>query len=87
MQVVFNKPLMIFGLAIHENEVFLRWLLIERAKYFRKFPERTHPAWFVYVDDPDDEPQAGRHFFLESVGVRCVQAANYSEIYDNRGWD
>jgi len=87
MHVVFNKPLVIFGLAIEENEVFLRWLLIERAKYFRKFPDRAHPAWYVYVSDPSDERQAGKHFFLESVGITCVPAENFAAIYDNRAWD
>ena len=37
----------IFGLSLAENEVFLRWLLIQRAKYYRKFPERGHSAWYL----------------------------------------
>ncbi|MDB5725679.1 MAG: hypothetical protein JWQ16_2433 [Novosphingobium sp.] len=86
MHLVFNKPLLIFGLALAENEVFLRWLLIERAKYFRTFPDREHPAWYIYVDDPRDERQAGRHFFLEAVGIRCIAADDYDEIYENPAW-
>jgi hypothetical protein len=39
LHVVFNTPLLIFGLGLEENEVFLRWLLIERARYFQKFPK------------------------------------------------
>lgn len=87
VHLVFNKPLLIFGLELAENEVFLRWLLIERAKYFRTFPGRDHPAWYVYVDDPRDERQAGKLFFLDSIGVRCVRADNYDEIYENKGWN
>jgi hypothetical protein len=86
MHLVFNKPLMIFGLALEENEVFLRWLLIERAKYFREFEMRRRPAWYVYVHDPKDERQAGKLFFLESMGISCVRAPDYSAIYESSAW-
>ena len=86
IHVVFNKPLLIFGLALEENEVFLRWLLIERAKYFKKFRERFHPAWYVYKNDMSDDRQAGKLFFLESMGVNCIAVQTFGEIYDNAGW-
>lgn len=86
IHLVFNKPLLFVGLGLAENEVFLRWLLIERAKYFRHFPDRVRDAWYVFVDDPRDDRQAGKHFFLESVGIRCIEAGSYGEIYENFGW-
>ncbi|SEJ80480.1 hypothetical protein SAMN05518849_11424 [Sphingobium sp. AP50] len=86
MHVAFNRPLLIFGLALEENEVFLRWLLIERAKYFRKFPQRRQDAWYIYVDDPKDERQAGKLFFLEAVGITPVRAASFDAIYTNPQW-
>lgn len=33
VHLIFNKPLLIFGLGLGENEVFMRWLLIERALF------------------------------------------------------
>jgi len=86
VHVVFNKPLLIFGLALEENEVFLRWLLIERARYFAKFPERRHPAWYVCKHDPANDREAGKFFFLESVGIRCVHAPSFEAIYDAPVW-
>lgn len=86
VHLIFNKPLLIFGLGLAENEVFLRWLLIERAKYFRKFEGRRQPAWYVFVDDPRDERQAGKHFFLESIGIRCIEAGSHAEIYECGEW-
>ena len=47
LHIIFNRSLCIFGLTLNENEVFLRWLLIERAKYFKKYPERKKKGWFV----------------------------------------
>lgn len=87
VHLVFNKPLLIFGLGLAEDEVFLRWLLIERAKYFQSFGERAHAAWYVFVDDPRDERQAGKHFFLESIGIRCITVGSYAELYEHTAWE
>jgi hypothetical protein len=85
MHVVFNMPLLIVGLGLEENEVFLRWLLIERAKYFRQFPSRRHDAWYVYSDE--DPPADGKRFFLRGIGIEPVRARNFDEIYLNPGWE
>jgi hypothetical protein len=86
VHLIFNKPLLFFGLGLRENEVFLRWLLIERARYFSKFEGRRKPAWYVYTDNPSDTTQEGRHFFLERIGIRCIEAADYDAIYANEVW-
>lgn len=86
MDVFFKKPLMILGLGLEENEVFLRWLLIERARYFKKFPGHRKSAWYVYTNDADDERQAGKRFFLERIGVTCIRAEDFNEIYANPAW-
>jgi len=83
LHVVFNCPLLMFGLALDENEVFFRWLLIERARYFKKFPNRTKPAWYVYAGSPNNE---GKQFFLEGVGVSPLQVNDYSDIYGAKCW-
>lgn len=87
VHLIFNKPLVIFGLGLGENEVFLRWLIIERARYFAKFDDRRKAAWYVYTHNPDDTTQAGRHFFLENMGVQCIKAESYDAIYENSAWD
>lgn len=84
LQIIFGKPLLIFGIGLEESEVFLRWLLIERARFFRKFPYHHQPAW--YVEDSKDENQ-GKKLFLESVGIETIQAYNYEEIYNRSVWD
>lgn len=86
LHLIFNKPLVIFGLGLREDEVFLRWLLIERARYFAKFEERRQPGWYVFNHDPDDDSEAGRLFFLTAIGIECVPANSYDAIYDNPAW-
>ena len=83
LHIVFNNPLLIFGLGLDENEVFLRWLLIERARYFRKFPHRRKLAWYV---DTDDLKNSGKAFFLEGVGIQVIKANDYDEIYGDQTW-
>jgi hypothetical protein len=83
LHVVFNTPLLIFGLGLEENEVFFRWLLIERARYFKKFPARVKDAWYVHVGDFKSE---GKRFFLEGIGIKLIQVGSYDEIYGVDTW-
>lgn len=83
LHIVFHKPLIIFGLALEENEVFLRWLLIERARYFMKFPMKKKEAWYLHADR---NSSAGKLFFLEGVGITPMQVDDYKELYGSRVW-
>lgn len=84
LQIMFHKPLLIFGLGLTENEVFLRWLLIERAKYYRVFPDRRMPAWYMYRAAEKNE---GKLYFLQAVGVEVVAVPDFDEIYGEHTWE
>ena len=84
LHIIFNTPLLIFGLGLEENEVFLRWLLIERARYFKKFPNREKQAWYVHSKSLDNP---GKLFFLDGVGIEAVQVEGYDEIYGPKVWE
>lgn len=83
LQIMFHKPLLIFGLGLAENEVFLRWLLIERAKYHRVFPARRQPAWYVHCAGEKNE---GKLYFLQAVGVEPLPVSGFEEIYGEQTW-
>lgn len=84
LHIIFNKPLCIFGLGLEENEVFIRWLLIERAKYFKKFSDRRKKGWYVAPrnEKPDDRT-IGKIKFLEGIGFELVETDDYSGIYED----
>lgn len=82
LHVIFSKPLLIMGLGLEENEVFLRWLLIERARYFKSHPEQRQPAWFAHVG----KESPGKSYFLRSVGIEMLQVASYDTLYGKRTW-
>jgi hypothetical protein len=85
LQVFFHKPLLFFGFGLGENEVFLRWLLIERAKYFRKYPARARPGWYVHVRGSSDM-NVGKRLFLERVGIHACEVAAYADLYEAATW-
>ena len=87
LQCIFNNDLLIFGLGLGTQEVFLRWLFIERAKYFKKFPDRKKRAWFIEKSDSKHTDHwRAKKFFLEGVGVSTIQVKTHSEIYANKQW-
>ena len=79
LHIIFNKPLAIFGLELSSNEIFLRWLLIERAKYFENFPNQRQPAWYF---DKQAKFNDGKLLLLESVGIEPVVISDYRELYE-----
>ena len=83
LHIVFNKSLFIFGLGLDETEVFIRWLLIERAKYFRRYPKRKKAGWYVMKKNEKDRNLEGKKFFLKSVGFEVIELDNYTDLYEN----
>jgi len=84
LHVVFNRALLIFGLGLDQNEVFLRWLLIERARYFQKFGSRKQPAWYAHPGEADG---SGKLYFLKGVGVTPLRVKTYDELYGAETWE
>ena len=83
LHILFNKSIFVFGLSLDETEVFMRWLLIERAKYFRNFPARKHKGWFVIKEVESPTTYEGKKFFLKSVGFEVIELEDYSKIYED----
>lgn len=82
LHVLFHRPLLIMGLGLEENEVFLRWLLIERARYFKEHPKRKQPAWYAHVGKESD----GKRYFLRSVGITMLEIPTYDDLYGSKCW-
>lgn len=84
LDVFFHCPILLIGISLDENEVFLRWLLIQRAKYFVKYPERYQRAWYVHTKN--DEMSEGKRYFLEGVGLSCCEEESFDSIYSKNVW-
>lgn len=80
LDILFHRSLFIFGLALEENETFLRWLLIERKKYYNRFPERKRKGWYLTLRQ-NSRAFEGKKFFLNSVGIEVIEVDHYDDIY------
>ncbi len=83
LQIFFHKPLLIMGQGLSETEVFLRWLLLERAKYFNIHPHLRQASWFIHTPG---SLRAGQEMFLRAVGIEPYEVADYDAIYSNKTW-
>lgn len=79
LHIFMNCTLCIFGLSLDVNETYLRWLLIQRKLYFKKFPDREHEGYYI----SDKEVNPGKRLFLESVGLDVVICPDYNILYED----
>lgn len=75
LHIIFNKSLFIFGLGLEENEVFLRWLLIQRTKYCKMY-HKNHKGWYIGMGI-----NKGKRFFLEQLGFKVIEISDYNTLY------
>lgn len=76
LHAFFNKDLFFFGLKLNRDEVFLRWLLIQRAKYSQMYNIKRK-GWFV-----DRNISKETMFFLEQLGFEVVNIRKYDTLYN-----
>lgn len=77
LHIFFNRDLFIFGLKLDGNEVFLRWLLIQRAKYSQMY-NKPLKGWFV-----DKDIDENKKYFLKKVGFDVIDISDFNELYDS----
>ena len=71
--IYFNKKK--YLLVKEENEVFLRWLLIQRTKYCKMY-HKNHKGWYI-----DKGIKEGKRFFLEQLGFKVIDIPDYNTLY------
>lgn len=86
LRIFMGNRLWIEGLALSSAEVSLRWLLIQRFRYWRRFrPEdRFASGWYVHgpterIGLLDDE----RRIFFQSVGLKTISIRKANNMYVN----
>jgi hypothetical protein len=82
IDIIFNKSLCIIGLSLDETEVLFRWLLIQRAKFFKRFPKYSHKGWYLMKSDDSDKVK-GKKFFLKPVGIEVIEVDDYPVLYED----
>ncbi len=81
LDIVFSKSLFIFGLGLETDEVFLRWLLLQRAKYNEIYKAELK-GW--YVSCAKFGPVSpGKRLYLESIGFEIIEVATPNIVYED----
>lgn len=80
LDILFKKSLFIMGLGLNEDEVPLRWLLLQRERYNSMY-NKGLKGW--YVTCKDDEVSSNKRMFLENVGFNIIQIDDYRELYED----
>lgn len=76
LHIWFNLPIAIFGFGYGIDEVFLRWLLIERRRYLKHYYD---PMEVYYISR--DEPAPAIKNLMQNLEVEVILIDDYSEIY------
>lgn len=76
LHIWFNRPLVIFGLSYEQDEVFLRWLLIERKRYKDYYGD---PMEVTFISTGELKPSARN--LMQNLGVHIERVTDYAEIY------
>ena len=82
LDVIFFRPLLIFGFTCNRDESFLRWLFLQRAGLHKSWPEVRVKAWFL---DTQSEDPTNKRFF-EELDVEYVPVPEFKDIYENPAW-
>lgn len=82
LRLFFEKDLFIFGLGLSEQEIFLRWLLLERERYFRRNPKKRKCGWYVFIEDIDDKNN-GKIFYLNNLGFEYKSFPTKKSFYED----
>ena len=84
LRTFMGKKLWIQGLGLRAAEVSLRWLLVQRFRYWRRYrPEhRRASGWYVHGPTDDIGPlDRERRIFFENVGLEIIELAKAADFY------
>lgn len=79
LNIFYNSSICINGLALNQDESYLRWLLISRKKYLKRVGLNDVKGW--YICHPSDLTE-GKRLFLENTGLKVVEFNDYRERYE-----
>ena len=86
LRVFMGKKLWIQGLGLRAAEVPIRWLLIQRFRYWRRYLPNGDAinGWYVHGPTQEVGPlDRERKIFFESVGLKIISIAKPDDLYVN----
>jgi hypothetical protein len=82
IDIFFHCDLIIIGLALDPQETSLRWLFMERERYFRRNEEKRKRTLYVY-NRKYDKFNEGKKYFFKSINIELQWYDCPSDIYES----
>jgi hypothetical protein len=79
--IFFHCDLIIIGLSLDPQETSLRWLFMERERYFRRNEEKRKKTLYV-CNRKYDKFKEGKKYFFESINIKLQWYDCPSDIYE-----
>lgn len=79
LDVMFHNHLLIVGIDLGTQETALRWMLLEREKFYRQNESLRKKTWYVVVKGK--EFKKGKRLFFEKLNIEIIEANSYDQIY------
>jgi hypothetical protein len=84
LRIFMGCKLWIQGLAVRADEVSIRWLLIQRFRYWGRYRPKQCLAsgWYLHISKNNTDPlNEERRVFFESVGIKVIEISKASNAY------
>ena len=78
----YHNTLVIIGLGLPASEVYLRWILLERANTKRKDDSRVGEGYYVYAEE-DSSITEGFKEYLKYVDIKPIGYSTWREMYSD----
>ena len=85
LNMFFSSSLLIYGIGLGRDELFLRWLLIRRMEHLKASNRSTNAITTFVCLRSDLQSEAGieTRLFLEKLGIEIVYGASRKQIYES----
>ena len=86
LKLFFMHPLVIAGCGLASEELFLRWLLLRRCRYYLGIEQP--PVYYLVTLPKEGREQEYAHkkAYFQAMGIQFVEFADYAALYDAPGW-
>lgn len=79
-----NSPLIIAGLGLTQQEIFLRTLLIERKRHWNRIKKKEPQSYYLVLKNI--EPEKDGRAFLRFLGFKIVEFDSPDALYNHKNW-
>lgn len=81
LDIFLNNHLLLIGISLESNETFLRWLILEREKLFKKHKALRKKTWYV-LNNKREKLSLGKRLFFEKLNIEIIEAKDDKQIWE-----